>query len=156
MCERRRAGRALARVAIVVLASAAIAGTSAAGGKHRSLTRGELGPGFVIGSGQPALGLSVVIVDGRVASTAAADPGAADLVAQRGEGETQTTLNVRSRLDATLKYDLYVSRDGRSFDYASACAVTPGIAAFELWQYPVREFALGNVRVLPAGRMSCD
>ncbi|HZF97309.1 MAG TPA: hypothetical protein VEY92_03515, partial [Pseudoxanthomonas sp.] len=72
------------------------------------------------------------------------------------ESETRTTLNARSRLDATLEYDLYVSRDGRSFDYASACAMTPGIAASELWQYPVRESALGNVRVLPAGRMSCD
>lgn len=123
----------------------------------KKLSRQELGQGFAIGSGDPALALKVDILDGAVASAAPTDAAAANVFAQRSEGEKQQTmLNLRTDLDVALKFDLYISRDGKTFEYTSTCAVTPGISGFEMWQTPVREFALGNPRVLPKGKMACE
>lgn len=139
-----------------------LAGFSAAQGlasdrTKKKLSRQELGQGSAIGSGDPALALKVDILDGAVASAVPADAASANVFALRSEGEKQQTmLNLRTDLGVALKFDLYISRDGDTFEYASTCAVTPGISGFEMWQYPVREFALGNPRVLPKGKMACE
>lgn len=122
----------------------------------KKLSREDLGQGFAIGSGDPALALKVDILDGVIASVAPADAASANVFAERSQGEGQTMLNLRTGLDVALKFDLYISRDGTTFEYASTCAVTPGISGFEMWEYPVREFALGNPRVLPKGKMTCE
>ena len=122
----------------------------------KKLSREDLGQGFAIGSGDPALALKVDILDGVIASVAPADAASANVFAERSQGEGQTVLNLRTGLDVALKFDLYISRDGTTFEYASTCAVTPGISGFEMWEYPVREFALGNPRVLPKGKMTCE
>ena len=122
----------------------------------KKLSREDLGQGFAIGSGDPALALKVDILDGVIASVAPADAASANVFAERRQGEGQTMLNLRTGLDVALKFDLYISRDGTTFEYASTCAVTPGISGFEMWEYPVREFALGNPRVLPKGKMICE
>ena len=122
----------------------------------KKLSREDLGQGFAIGSGDPALALKVDILDGVIASVAPADAASANVFAERSQGEGQTMLNLRTGLDVALKFDLYISRDGTTFEYASTCAVTPGISGFEMWEYPVREFALGNPRVLPKGKMICE
>lgn len=122
----------------------------------KKLSREDLGQGFAIGSGDPALALKVDILEGAVASVAPSDDASANVFAERSQGEGQTMLNLRTDLDVALKFDLYISRDGTTFEYTSTCAVTPGISGFEMWQYPVREFALGNPRILPKGKMTCE
>ena len=122
----------------------------------KKLSREDLGQGFAIGSGDPVLALKVDILDGLIASVAPADASSANVFAARSQGEGQTMLNLRTDLDVALKFDLYISHDGKTFEYASTCAVTPGISGFEMWQYPVREFALGNPRILPKGKMTCE
>ena len=65
-------------------------------------------------------------------------------------------LTVKSDLPVAIKFDLYLSQDGERFTYTSSCALTPGISSFEMWQQPVREFAIGNPRVVDRKRISCD
>ena len=129
---------------------------SASDRAKKKLSREELGQGFAIGSGDPVLTLKVDILDGGVASVAPVDAASANVFAERSIGEGQTMLNLRTDLDVALKFDLYISHDGKTFEYTSTCAVTPGISGFEMWQYPVHEFALGNPRVLPKGKMTCE
>ena len=158
----KRAGRDALRtldpLAVVLMAVLAWSCASSAWSSEpkKILSRTALAQTFVIGSGDPALALQVDVVDGKVASVvpAAADQG--NVAAVRSDGEGQVMLSLATTLDVTLKFDLYVSSDGLQFEYTSTCAVTPGISGFEMWQRPVREFALGNPRVLAKGKMPCD
>ncbi|WP_411833007.1 hypothetical protein [Pseudoxanthomonas mexicana] len=150
-----RRNRRLALGAALLLAGIAAAAGAA---PPKKLAREAIPAGFAIGSGQPSLELEVKVEGGAVVSSAPASGGQGSLRAVRsgGEDDGQTMLTISGSLDVAVKFDLYVSRDGRTFEYASSCAVTPGISSFEMWRYPVREFAFGNVRAMPAGRMSCD
>lgn len=127
-----------------------------------TLTRAQLADGFAIGSGQPALGLKVEIVDGQVVSATPAAPAEANLRAVRGgdpgEGPSarQTLMTVSADLPLAVKYDLYMSADGETFVYTSSCVLTPGISAFESWPHPVREFAIGRPRVVPERQLTCE
>lgn len=129
---------------------------SAAKPAPKTLSRGELPAGFAIGDALPSLALQVEVVDGKVAASAPAGDAPGNLRAARSGDATQTTLMVSSALAEAVKFDLYVSLDGEKFTYASSCGVTPGISSFEMWEQPVKLFALGNPRVLPKGRMDCD
>lgn len=122
----------------------------------KPLAREAIPQGFAIGTGDPLLALKVQILDGVAASAAPSDVAGANVFAVRSSGEGQTTLSIRTDLDVAVKFDLYVSTDGKTFQYTSSCAVTPGMSAFEMWQYPVREFALGNPRLLRKGETTCD
>lgn len=122
----------------------------------RTVARAELPQGFAIGSGSPVLALQVEVVDGKVASWAPAGEGTGNLRGTRSGDAAQTTLMVSSGLPQAIKFDLYVSADGERFEYASTCGVTPGVSSFEMWERPITAFAMGNPRVLPNGRMSCD
>jgi len=148
--------RTLIRAGLPVLAAFIVFAASAAGRPAEILPRDRLPDGFAVGSGAPALGLKVTVVEGRVTASAAAPADEANVRATRGGDAEQTVLNVRTELDVALKFDLYVSRDGQTFQYASSCAVTPGISSFEMWKYPVAAFAIGNPRVVSAKRFSCD
>ena len=146
-----------AKAMIVMLVMGFFATEGAASDRaKKKLSREDLGQGFAVGSGDPALALKVDILDGAIASVVPADAASANVFAQRSQAEAQTMLNLRTDLDVALKFDLYISHDGKTFEYASTCAVTPGISGFEMWQYPVREFALGNPRILPKGKMTCE
>lgn len=129
---------------------------SAAKPAPKTLARGELPAGFAIGTASPSLALQVEVVDGKVSASAPAGDGPGNLRAARSGDATQTTLMVSSTLPVSIKFDLYVSTDGETFTYTSSCGVTPGISSFEMWERPVTHFAMGNPRVLPAGRMACD
>lgn len=129
---------------------------SAAKPAPKTLARGELPAGFAIGTASPSLALQVEVVDGKVSTSAPAGDTPGNLRAARSGDATQTTLMVSSTLAEAVKFDLYVSLDGERFTYASSCGVTPGISSFEMWEQPVKLFALGNPRVLPKGRMACD
>ena len=129
---------------------------SAAKPAPKTLARGELPAGFAIGTASPSLALQVEVVDGKVVASAPAGEGPGNLRAARSGDATQTTLMVSSALAEAVKFDLYVSLDGELFTYASSCGVTPGVSSFEMWEQPVKLFALGNPRVLPKGRMACD
>lgn len=120
------------------------------------LARAEIPEGFAVGSGDPPLGLRVELEGGGVGGSAAAVPPAANVIASGVAGDGEATLSIRHDLEVSLKFDLYISEDGERFRYASSCAVTPGISSFELWQHPVRAFALGNPRVVDAGKLACD
>jgi len=146
----------LTTVILVLVAVFSATDASAADRARKKVSRDELGQGFAIGSGQPSLALKVDLVDGKVVSAAPADAASANVFAERSNGEKQTMLNLHTSMDVALKFDLYLSRDGQIFEYTSTCAVTPGISGFEMWPYPVREFALGNPRVLPEGKMTCE
>lgn len=139
-------------VAASGLADAAWAGKAAA----KTLARNELPAGFAIGTASPSLALQVEVVDGKVTASAPASDGPGNLRAARSGDASQTTLMVSSALAEAVKFDLYVSLDGETFTYASSCGVTPGISSFEMWEQPVKLFAVGNPRVLPKGRMACD
>jgi hypothetical protein len=139
-------------VAASGFADAAWAGKAAA----KTLARSELPAGFAIGTASPSLALQVEVVDGQVTASAPAGDGPGNLRAARSGDATQTTLMVSSALAEAVKFDLYVSLDGETFTYASSCGVTPGISSFEMWEQPVKLFAVGNPRVLPKGRMACD
>ncbi|RDZ27083.1 hypothetical protein [Lysobacter silvisoli] len=131
-------------------------GAAQAAGPAKSLSKAQIPAGFAVGSGKPPLSLRVELADGkaRSASVAAATPG--NVTASGSSDAEQTMLTIRHDLDVALKFDLYVSSDGERFEYASSCAVTPGISSFEMWSRPIRAFALGNPRVVDAGRMACD
>lgn len=129
---------------------------SAAKPAPKTLARGDLPAGFAIGSASPSLALQVEVVDGKVTASAPAGDAPGNLRAARSGDATQTTLMVSSTLAEAVKFDLYISLDGERFTYASSCGVTPGISSFEMWEQPVKVFALGNPRVLPKGRMACD
>ncbi|WP_296279619.1 hypothetical protein [Pseudoxanthomonas sp.] len=122
----------------------------------KTLARGELPAGFAIGTASPSLALQVEIAGGKVIASAPAGDGPGNLRATRSGDAMQTTLMVSSTLAEAVKFDLYVSRDGEQFTYASSCGVTPGISSFEMWEKPVTHFAMGNPRVLPKGGMACD
>ena len=139
-------------MAVSALADAAWAGKAA----PKTLARGELPAGFAIGSASPSLALQVEVSDGKVSASAPAGDAPGNLRAARSGDATQTTLMVSSTLPVSIKFDLYVSTDGETFTYTSSCGVTPGISSFEMWERPVTHFAMGNPRVLPAGRMACD
>ena len=142
----------------LVLASLCMTGSLAfaQGGKgQRQLSRAQLPAGFAIGSGSPVLALQVEVADGRVASASPAT-GGGNLRATRSGSEAEPMLTVKSDLPVAIKFDLYLSQDGERFTYTSSCALTPGISSFEMWQQPVREFAIGNPRVVDRKRISCD
>ncbi|MGI8560642.1 MAG: hypothetical protein ACR2J7_04240 [Luteimonas sp.] len=121
-----------------------------------TLAKAEIPVGFAVGSGDPPLGLDVQLVDGAVGTITAAGPDAANVRASGVVSDGEATLTIKHDLAVALKFDLYVSEDGQHFRYASSCAVTPGISSFELWQHPVRAFALGNPRVVDGNKTSCD
>ncbi|PPJ41576.1 MULTISPECIES: hypothetical protein [unclassified Pseudoxanthomonas] len=142
--------------ACLMAAMLAILPASAKDKVPRTLTRAELPQGFAIGSGSPVLALQVEVADGKVASWAPAGEGGGNLRGTRSGDAAQTTLMVSSALPEAIKFDLYVSTDGERFEYASTCGVTPGVSSFEMWERPITQFAMGNPRVLPKGRMDCD
>jgi hypothetical protein len=148
--------RMLAGCVVVVAVSAMADAASAGKAAPKTLARGELPAGFAIGSASPSLALQVEVVDGKVATSAPAGDGPGNLRAARSGDGAQPTLMVSSTLPVSIKFDLYTSTDGERFTYSSSCGVTPGISSFEMWEQPVKDFALGNPRVLPAGRMACD
>ncbi len=143
-----------AGVAAILLAALCAPVAEAAGPPRRQAERHELA-GFAIGSGRPPLALQVEIVDGRVVSSAPVAEGG-NLRAVRSGDDAEPMLTVSASLPVTVKFDLYLSQDGERFVYTSSCAVTPGISSFEMWRQPVREFAIGNPRVVPGGRMRCE
>jgi len=142
---------AIALASLVAVAPAVFA----QGGKgQREVARAQLPAGFAIGSGSPVLALQVEVADGGVVSSSPAAGG--NLRATRSGSEAEPMLTVKSDLPVTIKFDLYLSRDGERFTYTSSCALTPGISSFEMWQQPIREFAIGNPRVVDGKRISCD
>jgi hypothetical protein len=141
---------------LVVAMCALPAIASAAKPAPPTLSRSELPAGFAIGTASPSLALQVDVVDGKVTASAPAGDAPGNLRAARSGDATQTTLMVSSGLAEAVKFDLYVSLDGERFTYASSCGVTPGVSSFEMWEQPVKLFAMGNPRVLPKGRMACD
>ncbi len=147
--------RRLARVLLLTMCAMPVI-ASAAKPAPKTLARGDLPAGFAIGSASPSLALQVEVVDGKVTASAPAGDAPGNLRAARSGDATQTTLMVSSTLAEAVKFDLYISLDGERFTYASSCGVTPGISSFEMWEEPVKLFALGNPRVLPKGRMACD
>ncbi|MGH8061296.1 MAG: hypothetical protein ACREO7_04690 [Pseudoxanthomonas sp.] len=148
---------------IVCLSLALQASAARSKGPPRTLTRAQLADGFAIGSGQPALGLRVEIVDGQVVSATPTPAAEANLRAVRGgddagedRSKQQTLMTVSADLPLAVKYDLYMSADGETFVYTSSCVLTPGISAFESWPHPVREFAIGRPRVVPEQQFTCE
>lgn len=122
----------------------------------RAMAKAEIPQGFAVGSGEPPLALRVDIIDGKASAVEAAAGGAANVTASGSTDDGEATLSIRHDLEVALKFDLYISADGERFQYTSSCAVTPGMSSFELWQQPVRAFALGNPRVIDGDRITCD
>ncbi|WP_157489405.1 MULTISPECIES: hypothetical protein [unclassified Lysobacter] len=139
-------------------AALAMAGVVHAAGKApaKSLSKDALPAGFAVGKGQPPLTLKVDVADGKASSTVVSDAAQANVTASGGADGGETMLTIRHDLAVAIKFDLYISSDGERFEYTSSCAVTPGISSFEMWSRPIRAFALGNPRVVPADRMACD
>jgi len=148
--------RATPMLCVMLIAGVACAGAHAAKPKARALARSEIPAGFAIGGGEPALALKVEVADGKVTSFASADATAANVTASGSSADGQTMLNIRHDLDVVLKFDLFISSDGERFEYASSCAVTPAISSFEMWEQPIRAFALGNPRVVAQDKMTCE
>lgn len=148
-------GRSALAVALMC-ALMAVSGTGMAKRPQKTLLREDIPQGFAIGSASPVLGLKVDVVDGRITGVSPAEGKDANVRGTRGGEGGQTMLTIRTDLDVPLKFDLYVSEDGESFQYTSSCVVTPKISSFEMWEIPVRAFALGNPRVAPQGNMTCD
>lgn len=143
-------------IAVVAAASLWVAFAASAAKPVRALSRADLPEDFAVGSGTPPLALKVDVVDGKVAHSAPADAAAANVTASGGVEDGETTLSIEHDLDVALKFDLYISVDGERFEYASSCAVTPGISGFEMWKRPIKAFALGHARVVDKGRIACD
>jgi hypothetical protein len=145
-----------ALVTLLACALMAVSGASMAKRPQKVLLREDIPQGFAIGTASPVLGLKVDVTDGRITAVSPAAGKDANVRGTRGGEGGQTMLTIRTDLDVPLKFDLYVSEDGESFQYTSSCVVTPKISSFEMWEMPVREFALGNPRVAPQGNMTCD
>jgi len=144
---------------MLVLALASLPATPGAfaqdGKGPRELTRAQLPAGFAVGSGRPVLALRVEVADGKVVSSSPATNDA-NLRATRSGSAAEPMLTVKSDLPVAIKFDLYLSQDGERFTYTSSCALTPGISSFEMWRQPVREFAIGNPRVVDGKSIRCD
>ncbi len=142
-------------IALALLVAMAPAVFAQGGKDRRETARAQLPAGFAIGSGSPVLALQVEVADGKVVAASPAQ-GGGNLRATRSGSEAEPMLTVKSDLPVAIKFDLYLSQDGERFTYTSSCALTPGISSFEMWQQPVREFAIGNPRVVDGKRISCD
>ena len=147
--------RGVTMLALLVAGVLATPMALAQGGK-REVARVDLPAGFAVGGARPVLALQVEVVDGRVSAAAPAADGQGNLRATRSGSDAEPMLTVRSDLAVAIKFDLYLSQDGERFVYNSSCALTPGISSFEMWRQPVREFAIGNPRVVDGKRISCD
>jgi len=143
------------RVTLAVVAMLACGCALAAKPAARAFDKADLPPGFVVGSGEPALALRVQIEGGQLTS-APADLATANVTASGGYEDGQAMLTIRHELDVAVKFDLYISQDGKRFVYTSSCGVTPGISSFEMWPEPIRAFALGNPRAMATGKLTCD
>ena len=131
-------------------------GISGAAEPARTMRKSEIPAGFAIGGGQPPLALRVDVDDAGVRSVHAAEASEANITANGDSQDGRTMLTIEHTLNVVLKFDLYVSRDGERFAYTSSCAVTPGIASFEMWEQPIRAFAIGNPRVVDGDDIPCD
>lgn len=131
-------------------------GISSAAEPARTMRKSEIPAGFAIGGGQPPLALKVDVDAAGVRSVHAADASGANVTANGGSQDGRTMLTIEHTLDVALKFDVYVSADGEHFAYTSSCAVTPGIASFEMWERPIRAFAIGNPRVVDGDAIPCD
>ncbi len=158
MNVKERSARAGIGALVMVLACAlmAVPGAAMAKRPQKTLLREDIPQGFAIGTASPVLGLKVDVIDGRITGVSPAEGKDANVRGTRGGEGGQTMLTIHTDLDVPLKFDLYVSEDGEAFQYTSSCVVTPNISSFEMWEMPVREFALGNPRVAPQGNMTCD
>lgn len=141
---------------LMLIAGACCVDAHAAKPRARALAKAEIPAGFAIGTGSPALALKVELDEGQVRSFANTDAAAGNVTASGSSADGQTMLSIKHDLDVTLKFDLFISSDGERFEYASSCAVTPAISSFEMWERPIRAFALGNPRVVANDKLTCD
>ena len=117
------------------------------------LSRSTIPESFAIGTGAPPIALDVT---GMVAMPAA-DAASAEIIASRESDEgADTMLTIKSRLDTTVKFDLYISPDGERFQYTSSCPLGPQHSNFESWPYRIHSFAIGNPRIVSENQLTCE
>lgn len=146
---------AIRMLAACALCAAAIGAVDAAG-PARTMSKSEIPAGFAVGSGQPPLALKVDVDGQGVRNVRIADAAEANVRARGDAQDGRAMLTIEHDLGVALKFDLYVSADGDRFEYASSCAVTPGVSSFEMWERPIRAFAIGNPRVVDGDEIPCD
>lgn len=117
------------------------------------LSLAEIPNDFAVGTGKDPLYLTVA-QEGETLSSKASKGPSGDIVASTIPHDSMTMLTIKSNLDKELKFDLYISPDGRRFQYTSTCALIPKASNFESWPYAIHSFAIGNVRI--AKEHTCD
>ena len=131
----------------VVLASLLFAATVAAAASvppRGELSTDELPVGTLRTDGNTPLYIKVRVEEGRVAGFEPATEADATLVLTFTSREADSTMvDVANKGPVTLKLDLYISPDGRTWYYTSSCTVG---RSFETWGHPVPYLAVAAVR----------
>jgi hypothetical protein len=134
----------------------AVAGLAGAAERGRPIAVEQLPQGFAVGDARAPLGLAVVQEGESLTAHGAAEPSDAHIVLSRSGPGNDTSISVKSSLAVTVKYDLYISPDGKRFFYTSSCPLPAGISGFEMWPHPIHSFAIGNPRVVAESAMTCE
>lgn len=110
--------------------------------------------------GSKVLYLMVTISNGSVTDVAEADAASANLVVTfKHRDKSRTMVEIASKLEVPLKWDLHISPDDQRYIYTSSCPRPPvehEFASFEEWPHPVPWLAISNFRVPADGPLRCS
>jgi len=143
---------------VLLAVACAYAATATSGSRNDKpvLMRDQLPSGFAISDGKSPFGLAVKANGSQLESVPATDLPAATITLTRSSEDDGTSIKVKSSLNLMIKYDLYISPDGKRFVYTSTCPLVPNGSGFEMWPHPIHSFAFGNPRVISEDQMSCE
>lgn len=106
----------------------------------------RLPAGTVKADGKSPLYLLVKVKDGKVTGYESATQKTANVTATFS-ASNGTTITFTSTLDTALKFELYISADGRRFVYTSSCPLMARKSLYENWPHPVPWLAITGVAV---------
>lgn len=117
----------------------------------------KLPAGAIKLDGKSATWLLVTVRKGQVVKVESATAKTGNVTVTTVTNETNdTTVKFESHLSKTLKLDLYISSDGKSFNYTSSCPLMAEKALFENWQQSVPWLAVGGARGIDDQESACD
>lgn len=134
------------RVLLTTMLATLSLGSAAIAGPPPVLPVDDLPQGTVKTDGKSPLYLLVRISGGKVIAFENATQKSANVTATFSP-TNGTTIKFTSTLDVALKFDLYISSDGRRFEYTSSCPLMAQKGLFENWPHAVPWLAITAVVV---------
>lgn len=140
-----------------MMAAVIASSTLALADPAKSLELAKLPAGAIQLDARSPAWLRVTLREGRVTKIEAATEKTANLTVKvLTHAANDTTVNFESRVDHTLKLDLYVSADGKHFTYTSSCPLMANKMLIENWQEAIPWLAVAAARVVAEQSGTCD